>query len=64
MWSREPNDPLYAKQWRFDLPANHAQPLDARVGHRHIATSCVHTMPWWAKYLTKNHAGAGDTTTT
>lgn len=26
---REPNDPLYAKQWRFDLPANHAQPYDA-----------------------------------
>jgi len=26
---REPNDPLYAKQWRFKLPANHAQPLDA-----------------------------------
>ena len=26
---REPNDPLYAKQWRFNLPANHAQPLDA-----------------------------------
>lgn len=26
---REPNDPLYAKRWRFALPANHAQPLDA-----------------------------------
>lgn len=26
---REPNDPLYAKQWHFDLPANHAQALDA-----------------------------------
>jgi arylsulfatase A-like enzyme len=26
---REPNDPLYAKQWRFKLPANHAQALDA-----------------------------------
>ncbi|MFZ5570936.1 MAG: sulfatase-like hydrolase/transferase [Thermodesulfobacteriota bacterium] len=26
---REPSDPLYAKQWRFDLPANHTQPLDA-----------------------------------
>ncbi|GAA5174507.1 hypothetical protein GCM10025771_04390 [Niveibacterium umoris] len=26
---RAPNDPLYAKQWRFNLPANHAQPLDA-----------------------------------
>ncbi len=26
---REPNDPLYAKQWRFTLPANHAQALDA-----------------------------------
>jgi arylsulfatase len=26
---REPRDPLYAKQWHFDLPANHAQPLDA-----------------------------------
>jgi len=25
----EPNDPLYAKQWRFNLPPNHAQPLDA-----------------------------------
>ncbi len=26
---REPNDPLYAKQWRFQLPANHAQAFDA-----------------------------------
>lgn len=26
---REPNDPLYAKQWPFELPANHAQALDA-----------------------------------
>jgi len=26
---REPNDPLYAKQWRFKLPSNHAQPFDA-----------------------------------
>lgn len=26
---REPNDPLYAKQWRFKLPANHEQALDA-----------------------------------
>lgn len=26
---REPDDPLYAKQWPFTLPANHAQPLDA-----------------------------------
>ncbi|HTP60444.1 MAG TPA: sulfatase-like hydrolase/transferase [Burkholderiales bacterium] len=26
---REPNDPLYAKQWGFRLPPNHAQPLDA-----------------------------------
>jgi arylsulfatase A-like enzyme len=26
---REPNDPLYAKQWRFKLPASHAQALDA-----------------------------------
>jgi arylsulfatase len=26
---REPNDSLYAKQWSFDLPANHAQLLDA-----------------------------------
>lgn len=26
---REPSDPLYAKQWRFDLPVNHGQPLDA-----------------------------------
>ncbi len=26
---REPNDPLYAKQWRFKLPANHARALDA-----------------------------------
>lgn len=26
---REPNDPLYAKQWQFDLPENHAQALDA-----------------------------------
>ena len=27
--ARDPDDPLYAKQWRFDLPASHAQPLDA-----------------------------------
>ena len=27
--SREPADPLYAKAWRFDLPASHFQPLDA-----------------------------------
>lgn len=26
---REPDDPLYARQWAFDLPANHANPLDA-----------------------------------
>jgi len=26
---REPNDPLYAKQWDFALPTNHAQALDA-----------------------------------
>ena len=26
---REPNDPLYAKQWPFKLPANHANPFDA-----------------------------------
>jgi len=26
---REPNDPLYAKQWQFELPGNHAQALDA-----------------------------------
>jgi arylsulfatase len=26
---RDPVDPLYAKQWDFALPANHAQPLDA-----------------------------------
>jgi len=26
---REPNDPLYAKQWQFRLPENHAQALDA-----------------------------------
>lgn len=27
--SREPDDPLYAQQWMFDLPASHNQPLDA-----------------------------------
>jgi len=26
---REPADPLYAKQWRFNLPPSHAQALDA-----------------------------------
>lgn len=26
---REPDDPIYAKQWPFSLPPNHAQPLDA-----------------------------------
>jgi len=27
--AREPLDPLYAQQWRFDLPATHSQALDA-----------------------------------
>jgi arylsulfatase len=27
--ARDPVDPLYAQQWRFELPASHAQPLDA-----------------------------------
>jgi len=27
--ARDPVDPLYAEQWAFDLPPNHAQPLDA-----------------------------------
>lgn len=27
--ARDPIDPLYAKQWQFDLPPSHAQPLDA-----------------------------------
>jgi arylsulfatase len=27
--ARDPVDPLYAKQWDFQLPANHAQPLNA-----------------------------------
>ena len=26
---REPNDPIYARQWQFNLPPNHRQPLDA-----------------------------------
>ncbi|WP_035255375.1 sulfatase-like hydrolase/transferase [Desulfatiglans anilini] len=26
---REPDDPLYAKQWPFSLPPNHANPFDA-----------------------------------
>lgn len=26
---REPDDPLYAQQWRFDLPQTHGQALDA-----------------------------------
>jgi len=26
---REPKDPLYARQWRFQLPPNHSQALDA-----------------------------------
>ena len=26
---RDPDDPLYAKQWDFNLPASHFQPLDA-----------------------------------
>ena len=26
---REPDDPLYARQWEFDLPASHNQALDA-----------------------------------
>jgi arylsulfatase len=27
--ARDPIDPLYARQWMFDLPRNHGQPLDA-----------------------------------
>ena len=27
---REPNDPLYTKQWQFELPGNHTQALDAQ----------------------------------
>jgi arylsulfatase A-like enzyme len=27
--ARDPVDPLYAKQWQFDLPRSHEQPLDA-----------------------------------
>jgi arylsulfatase len=27
--ARDPVDPLYAKKWQFELPASHAQPLDA-----------------------------------
>ena len=27
--ARDPVDPLYARQWDFELPPNHAQPLDA-----------------------------------
>jgi arylsulfatase len=27
--ARDPLDPLYARQWDFDLPPNHDQPLDA-----------------------------------
>jgi arylsulfatase len=27
--ARDPVDPLYAQQWDFELPASHAQPLDA-----------------------------------
>jgi arylsulfatase len=26
--ARDPNDPLYATQWQFDLPSTHRQPLD------------------------------------
>lgn len=27
--ARDPDDPLYARQWPFELPASHSQPLDA-----------------------------------
>jgi arylsulfatase len=27
--ARDPVDPLYAKQWTFDLPASHGHALDA-----------------------------------
>jgi arylsulfatase len=27
--ARDPDDPLYAMQWTFDLPQSHSQPLDA-----------------------------------
>ena len=27
--ARDPVDPLYARRWNFELPPNHAQPLDA-----------------------------------
>jgi arylsulfatase len=40
--ARDPVDPLYAAQWQFDLPASHAQPLDARgrpAAHRDFLSS-------------------------
>ena len=61
---REPNDPLYAKQWRFDLPQITRNHLTRRGDHRRTATSCAHMMRWWVKFPMKNHAGAGGTTTT
>jgi arylsulfatase A-like enzyme len=40
--ARDPVDPLYAAQWDFDLPTNHAQPLDAAgrpAAHREFLRS-------------------------
>src|SRR5262245_21445108 len=40
--ARDPVDPLYAKQWDFQLPANHAQSLTAPgrpAGHRDFLSS-------------------------
>lgn len=40
--ARDPADPLYAKQWEFELPASHAQKLDAKgrpAAHRDFLSS-------------------------
>jgi len=61
--ARDPVDPLYARQWDFKLPPNHAQPLDAPGRRPRTAISCVRMTPWSAPYRTKKRAGAGGTTT-
>jgi arylsulfatase A-like enzyme len=59
--ARDPVDPLYAKQWQFDLPLSHDQPLDAPgrpPAHRDFLRShdaLVGTIPneparWWRRH--------------
>jgi arylsulfatase len=62
--ARDPVDPLYAKQWQFELPRSHAQALDAPGGLRRTVISFAPTTRWSATLRTSRRAGAGVTTIT